>query len=167
MADISAIAAALSSFNTLKNIAQAMITLRDAQALQTKIIEFNGALIEAQTKIFEVHQERTALVEEIGALKAEITALKNWEAEKQRYQLEELPPGVFVYRLKLGMADGEPPHCICERCCQEGKKALLHRDEEVNGIYRLKCNRCGTILDAGRWIQPRSTQIRYDPFEGM
>lgn len=59
MPDISTIAAALSSFNVLKNIAQSMIALRDSQAMQAKIIEFNGAMIDAQTKIFAVNEERS------------------------------------------------------------------------------------------------------------
>src|ERR1039458_8780548 len=61
MPDLSTIGAALTSFNTLKNIAQTMIGLHDRQALQVKVIEFNNAIIDAQTKVFLVNEERTAL----------------------------------------------------------------------------------------------------------
>jgi len=39
---MSTIGAALSSFNALKDIAQAMVSLHDTQAFQMKVIEFNG-----------------------------------------------------------------------------------------------------------------------------
>src|SRR5579872_4213900 len=110
MPDLTAIAAALSSFNELKNIAQAMITLRDAQALQTKIIEFNGALIDAQTKIFAVNEERTALIEKVSALEKEIAQMKAWDTEKQRYELKELRQGTFAYALKADAQPTEPAH---------------------------------------------------------
>lgn len=155
MPDLSAIGVALSSFNTLKDIAQAMVTLRDAQALQAKVIEFNNALIEAQTKIFLVYDERTTLIEKMRALETEIAALKGWEAEKQRYKLEKLPPGVLVYQLRPEMAQGEPPHCICERCYNQGRKSFLHETEPTNGIYHLRCSACGSNLSAGHFSPPR------------
>lgn len=154
MADMSAIAAALSSFNTLKNIAQAMVTLRDANALQTKVIEFNGALIDAQTQIFAVNQERTSLIDQIGQLEKEVANLKAWEREKERYQLQQVPPGSFVYRLKQGMEAGEPPHSICERCYQQGKKSILHQSATNSGLYHLKCNGCGTDMRVGHYNPP-------------
>ncbi len=125
MADLSAIAAALSSLNALKDIAQAMIGLRDAQALQAKVIEFNNAIIEAQTKIFLVNEERTALLERISNLEKEVTDLEAWEATKDRYELKRTSGGGLVWSLKAEAQRSEAPHQICTNCYEKRKRSIL------------------------------------------
>ena len=125
MPDMSTIAAALSSFNVLKNIAQSMIALRDSQALQAKIIEFNEALIDAQTKIFSVNEERSALIERVRGLEKQVVQLEAWNAEKDRYELKAVEHGAFAYALKREAQGSEPPHQICAACYEHGKKSIL------------------------------------------
>jgi len=100
MPDISAISAALSSFNALKNIAQTMIGLHDTQALQAKVIDFNNAILDAQTKIFLVNEERTSLLERIGNLEKEVANLEAWETTKNRYELKRTNGGGLAWSLK-------------------------------------------------------------------
>jgi hypothetical protein len=152
--DLTAIAAALTSFNALKNIAQTMIGLHDSQALQAKIIEFNSALIDAQTKIFTVNEERTALIEHISALEKEVTELKAWDREKQRYELIALAPNVVAYAVKEAMRGTEPPHHICANCYNNRKKS--HLQQLVSGAFhdRFRCNTCGEQLDINKGIPP-------------
>lgn len=133
MADMSTIAAALSSFNALRNIAQAMIDLRDAQAMQAKILEFNGQLIDAQTKIFSVNEERTTLVERVRDLESQIVRMKDWEAQKQRYELAAPFPGCMVFALKRAMSEGQIPHYLCASCYQNGKASILQGREMLGG----------------------------------
>lgn len=128
MTDISSIAAALTSFNALKSIAQTMMGLHDAQALQLKIIEFNGQLIDAQTKIFSVQEERTTLIERVRELEKQIANLEAWEVEKERYELKATRDGAFVYSIKPEAQGTEPPHHICARCYQHRKKSILQRE---------------------------------------
>jgi len=123
--DLSDVAAALSSFNALKNIAQAMIGLHDTQAFQLKVLEFNGALIDAQTKIFAVNEARATLVERVRELEEQVTKLKAWEAEKQHYELKAISKRSFAYVLKADAQGTEPPHQICAGCYQRGKKSIL------------------------------------------
>ena len=125
MPDMGSIAGALSSFSALKNIAQAMVTLHDAKALQLKVIEFNGALIDAQTQIFAVNQERTALIDQIGQLEKEVANLKAWETEKQRYQPADMGDGNIAYVVKPAMRGTEPPHYLCANCYQQRKISIL------------------------------------------
>ena len=127
MPDISTIAAALSSFDALKNIAKSMIALRDSQALQAKIIEFNEALIDAQTKIFSVNEERSTLIERVRDLEKQVIQLETWDAEKKRYELKAFARGAFAYALKPEAQGAEPPHQICAACYERGKKSILQR----------------------------------------
>lgn len=123
--EISAISAALSSFNALKNIAQTMIDLRDAQAFQLKVLEFNGQLIDAQTKIPAVNDERSALIERVRDLEGQVSRMKDWEAQKQRYELAAPFPGCMVFALKRSMSSGQTPHYLCANCYQDGKASIL------------------------------------------
>jgi hypothetical protein len=125
MPDLSAIGAALTSFNTLKDIAQAMLGLHDAQALQAKVIDFNNAIIDAQNKIHLVSKERTSLLEQIGNLKEEVTDLEAWEATKARYEMKKTSGGGVAWFLKKDAQGSEPPHEICAKCYEERKRNIL------------------------------------------
>jgi len=146
MPDISAIAAALTSFNTLKNIAQTMVGLHDVKTLQAKVIEFNNAIIDAQTKIFLVNEERAALIETIRNLEKELTDLKAWETEKQRYQLTDVGDGTFAHALKQSMSASEPPHYICANCYEHAKKSILNHMQMPGGAHSLACSACDAKL---------------------
>jgi hypothetical protein len=77
---------ALASFKAAKDIAEAMIGLRDAQAFQAKLLEFQSNLIDANNAVFAAQDERTALLVRWSAyviLKGDCTG--SMEAEKQRY----------------------------------------------------------------------------------
>jgi len=150
MVDISAFASALTSFKTAKDIAESMIGLRDAQAFQAKLLEFQSKLIDANNAVFAAHDERAALLERIRKLEEEMTRLKAWDAEKQRYQLTEIGPGVVAFVLKEGISQGEPPHQICANCCANGKKSYLQRHLSGPSLDRLKCNTCAEAIDINR-----------------
>lgn len=152
---MTALGAALAAINNAKNIAQTMIALRDAAAFQEKMIEFQGAILEAQERAFAANDERSALIEKVSGLEAQVAKLEGWETETKRYHLESLPPGMFVYTLKPNMADGEPPHHICQTCYQRGKKSVLHSTERSSGgQYQLLCKECGTVLTVGHFRPP-------------
>lgn len=149
MPDLSAIGAALASFNTLKNIAQTMIGLHDAKALQAKVIEFNNAIIDAQTKIFLVNEERTALLKRISNLEKEVTDLEAWETTKQRYELKRTSGGGIVWSLKADAQGTEAPHQICTKCYEDRKRSILQPEGRSNPAVhigkpaKLYCPTCG------------------------
>jgi hypothetical protein len=148
MPDLSAIAAALSSFKTMKDIAQAMIGLRDAQAFQAKLIEFNSALIDAQTNVFSVNEERSALIERVRDLEAKIAEIEGWEAEKKRYELKEVAPRVFTYVLKPEAQGSEPSHWICPGCYQKRQKSILQGLESHSFGWSHSCPSCNLEIRA-------------------
>jgi hypothetical protein len=57
MPDLTAIAAALSSLKAAKDIAEAMIGLRDTAAFQGKLLEFQSKLIDANNAAFSAQEE--------------------------------------------------------------------------------------------------------------
>jgi hypothetical protein len=120
----------------------------------------NTAVIELQAKILAAQEEQSALLQRVRDLEGEIKAFQQWEKEKQRYQLIELPPGVFVFELKPEMMQGEAPHKICQTCYQHGKKSILQQDEPTNGTHHLICNECETRLSVGYFRAQRRANTR-------
>jgi hypothetical protein len=142
MPDITAIGGALNAFNAMKNIAQAMIGLRDAQAFNAKLIEFNGALIEAQTRVFAVNEERTTLIERVHELEARIAEIEGWKAEKNRYELKEMARQNFAYVLKPEAQGSEPSHWLCPHCYQNVKKSILQGLDSAAFGWSHTCPSC-------------------------
>lgn len=163
MVDISSISAALSSLTAAKDIAQAMIGLRDAAAFQSKLIEFQSKIIDAQNSAMAANDERASLLETIRHLEEKMAHLKAWEAEKQKYTLKEVDRGAFVYTLKESAQGAEPEHWICSKCYGNGQKSILQskgspRPEGGPG-YRdtlWKCFTCNSEVRTSGHISPAS-----------
>ncbi len=81
---------ALTSLQTAFNIAKTMVDLRDARAFQAKVIEFQRAIMEAQSSAIAANTAHASLIDQVSALKTEMANLKAWDAEKQKYELQEL-----------------------------------------------------------------------------
>jgi hypothetical protein len=145
--DISAIGAALSSLKAAKDIAEAMIGLRDGAAFQAKLIEFQSKIIDANNNAFAAQEERTALTEEIRRLRQELEAYKAWETEKRRYELRQIGDGALAYALKRDAETTEPEHWICPSCYGQARKSVLQLEIRTPGAaYVYVCHGCGTDL---------------------
>lgn len=160
MVDISAIGSAISAINGIKDIAQAMIGLRDAAAVQEKRIEFQDKIIQAQQAIMAAQEERTTLVQRVDELEKQLARFKAWETEKKRYELKEVDVGAFVYALKGGVASSEPPHWLCAHCYEAGNKSILQRAEGLS-IYDVwwRCPDCRAAIRVGARISPTNRNI--------
>ncbi|HEZ3759431.1 TPA: hypothetical protein WID98_000474 [Neisseria meningitidis] len=126
----------LKGFNQLKT---------EAEVAQ-KTIELNQIIAGIQTDLFEAQSSYTAAISRIDELEKELVAVKNWSTEKQRYQLYELAPGSFVYRLKTEMANSEPIHDICPQCYEQGVKSILQFNGYEGAFHKYPCSRCQTII---------------------
>lgn len=93
----------------------------------------NAAIIELQQKILDAQQSQSELAEKANALEQEVQHLKNWEADKARYQLKEIAIGVVAFAIRDEARAGEPFHLICANCCAGGRKSYLQ--QPVRGQY--------------------------------
>lgn len=167
MVDIAAIGGALGSIKAAGDIANAMLKLHDAKALQEKTIELNRIILSAQQAAIAANGAQSELIARIGQLEKEIADLKNWEADKARYQLTDMGGGVVALAIKEAMRNGEAFHRICANCAASGKKSYLQ--PQVQGPYydRYKCQGCGEQLSVNKGTPPqRYAHSDYDPFTG-
>ena len=152
MPDFTAITQALGALKAVKDIGEATIGLANAAAFRERQIEFQGKIIEAQDGIFAMQQERTALIEKISELEKEITNLKAWDTEKNRYKLVEVGPGAFARVIKPEAQGSEPEHLICTSCYENWKKSILQADPDLArtfGDIRV-CPACGCKVHVAR-----------------
>jgi hypothetical protein len=149
LAGLSAIKAAFDIAKGLKDINDATIR--------------NAAIIELQEKILTAQQTQSALVNTVGNLEAEVRDLKNWEADRKRYELTDIRPGVVALSIKESMRNGEPFHRICADCASRGKKAYLQ--QHVRGPYydEYQCGGCGFKVGIDKGTPP-SHEVDREPY---
>lgn len=145
---------ALASIKSAADMAKTLVELRDITKVREITIDLQGQIAAAQSLAIAAQREQTAFIGEIDNLKKQIVKFENWESEKQRYHLQELPPGIFVYTLKQGMENGEPSHNICANCYNKGVKSLLHITSRNSGRTHWKCHSCGFDEVSGTFVSP-------------
>lgn len=134
---VASISAALSSVKTLYDLTKAMVSRRDVAAFEGKMIEFQAKILDTQADLLAAQEERSSFLARISDLEKEVTDLKAWEAEKQRYELKNFEWGVFAYRLKPEAQGSEPVHLLCTNCFQHGRKSILQGTAEMNMARRI------------------------------
>jgi hypothetical protein len=143
---IAEIGAAVQSFRVLSDMVQTNRTLRNFNELVTAVYEVNAKLRTVQSGALVAQEQHAMLTQRIRELEQEIVELKHWDCEKEYYQLTQLAPGVFVYALKPGIAQDEPPHNLCTNCFDQGQKSILQSCEPGSEITLYGCPRCKTKL---------------------
>lgn len=141
---VAEIAAAVTGIRSALDITKAMVSLHNAEAFRTKSIELQGVVLEALDKAIEARESYAMQTDRIRALEAEVTQLKNWNAEKQNYELKQVGWGAVAYMLKPEKRGTEPPHWLCPTCFAKGEKSFLNFTGVTTGRRHIfKCNGCG------------------------
>jgi hypothetical protein len=156
MVDMAAIAAAASALKSAFDLSKTALSLRDATLLHGKITEMQGEISSALASAITAQTDQMAMLKRVSDLEKEITDLKAWETEKQRYELKAISYGAFAYVLKVETQGSEPPHQICAGCYQHSKKSILQRKARSSvagsnlGIpATLICSECKSEIIAG------------------
>lgn len=135
--------AGVGAFKAMFDAAKALKDINDA-AIR------NAAVVELQEQILAAQQQQATLAERVRTLEAEVAKFEDWEAQKNRYEMQRFEPGVFLYALKQDMAAGEPAHCICPNCYAQRKKSVLHSRGLNHGIEIFDCKACGEHFRTGK-----------------
>jgi Zn finger protein HypA/HybF involved in hydrogenase expression len=131
--------AGLGAFKTMLDTAKALKNMNDA-AIR------NAAVIELQEQILAAQAAQSELVEHVHALETEVTGLKNWDADKQRYELKEVYRGAFAYVLKPAESSVEPTHWLCPTCYNRHQKTILQYKGNPARLRHYECPACHTTI---------------------
>jgi len=124
----------------------------------------NAAAIELQEKILAAQAAQSALIQTVNDLEKEVAGLKDWEADKRRYQLAELRAGLVALSPKHSMQSGEPFHYICADCAANGKKFYLQK--HIAGPYydEYRCGGCKSTIGLDKGTPPSRSDDYEDDF---
>src|ERR1043166_8653467 len=132
----------VTSVNAAIQLAKTLAGVRDASMIDAKVIELREHLIEAQSGVVQAQTDQSALIQEVRDLKEKIMKMENWKEEKHRYQLRQPWSGCFVYLLKESSKGAEPPHWICAKCYDDGRRTILQPQYDKVGFVILVCPTC-------------------------
>jgi hypothetical protein len=142
---IAEIGAAYSGLKTAYDIAKGLnATVTKVQINEIKIA-LQQHIMDAREALDVARETEAASARRIADLEQQIVRLKDWEAQKQRYQLTEISNGVFAHMLKSAVETGEPRHCLCTNCFQHGKPSTLQAEQSY-GVDTLSCPLCKTAV---------------------
>jgi hypothetical protein len=158
MPDIASIASAIGSLKTAADIAKGFLDLKEAAAVQGRVIELQGVILAAQSSALAAQSDQTMLLEEIRHLKEKVAKLEAWEAEKQRYQLTDFGGGTFAYVLRPDAANGQPSHNLCATCFNQGRKTILQHSQD----NWFTCHACKDKIRLGTGSGSQSPQPNTD-----
>jgi hypothetical protein len=139
---------ALASLSTALNIGKSLVEIRDSAKLQEAVIQFNSAIIDAQSKIMESQNVQAAYKDKINELEKECMRLKNWETEREKYTRKEIATGVFVYIENNFVGKFQNAHKFCCDCFDNYKKSTLQQFHITQGRkIGLSChNKCPDLV---------------------
>jgi hypothetical protein len=129
------------------DLAQSVLNLVGAGKGRDDALKLYGQVVAAHQSALTAQASQEALLKEKRQLEEELGRLKDWNAEKQRYQLQDVGQRCMAYALKPGMENGEPPHSICATCYQEGRKSILVPFHiSIGRGEALQCHVCGSEM---------------------
>jgi hypothetical protein len=139
--DISIFQGTITGLKLAGDIAKSLFELKSISDVQAKVVELQSVILSAQNSALAANTHQTAMIEEIRNLKEEIARVKAWEKEKQRYKLIQPWSGTVLYALKKDCSVSEPPHWICTKCYEDGRKSILN-PQKKDGWYVFTCPAC-------------------------
>jgi ribosomal protein L29 len=160
--DISLIQSTISGLKLAGDIAKGFLELKSISEVQGKVVELQSAILSAQSSALSANSAQAAMVDEIRTLKEEIARIKAWETQKKRYKLtSQWKAGGIAYALKESMKESEPPHLICTKCYEDGRKSLLNPLADSNGFVAYVCPVCKSQIPTG-WRGPPTLEYAPD-----
>lgn len=152
--------AGLSAVKTAFDLAKGLQNIHDTAAR-------DRAVIELQKEILAAQQTQATLIQSVSDLEKEVARLKAWDADKQRYKLTDIRPGVMAYSLKEGMEAGEPAHQLCASCYNAGHKSFLAEELWQPGRCTvLVCHDCGSYYYKAGASDAAHKAMKPKPYRG-
>ena len=156
---VTEITSALAGLKSAIDIIKGFNSLELDVAVKEKSVELLNIIISLQSNMLSVQSEYGKLLDSKSEIEKELKELKNNIAEKSKYILVEVAPGILAYTSKETINSSEPKHYLCQNCLDnKNQKSVLQR--KYTDHKDLICNLCKTtyrISDNGGNTQ----QVRF------
>ena len=148
--DLTAIQAAITSLKAATDISRSILEMKSMAEVQSKVIQLQSALLDAQNGALTATTAQFELQERIRTLEAQLKEKGDWEAQKVRYRLVNPWRGpAQTYALKREASNGEEPHFVCASCFHIGKRVILNPINNKDGWVQMVCPSCKAVMDTG------------------
>ena len=141
---ITGLAAAGSAlFNLLKDL-KGIESNPTFDSMTEQVVGLNSRIIDVQSAALELQGQNADLSKQVADLETQLAKMKDWDAEKQRYELRAIGDTAFVYALKPDVETTEPPHWLCCGCYEANHKSFLVVGtlRAERGYIPWKCSQC-------------------------
>jgi hypothetical protein len=155
---IAEIGAGLSSLNAALDLAKGLNATATQATINDVKIELQQRILDAQGALHAANTAQSASADRIRDLEQQIVQLKDWETEKEQYELKQVVVGIVAYMPKPGVPAAQTPHYLCANCFEHGRKRYLQRRHVSDDRASfLQCNECKADLKiSGSGVQELS-----------
>lgn len=136
---------AITSVNATRQIANSLITLRDAELVRSQVFELTNNLMDLQQQLMNAQTQQMELIAKAQNLQKLLDAATKAADISNRYCRYSFPDGSFAYTVKPEIRGEEPVHFLCSNCFEKGEVATLNA-EDSPGVKCLRCPRCRTFV---------------------
>jgi hypothetical protein len=158
--DLALINTAFASLTHIRQLGEAMKDIRDFNLVAAQVAEINSQLLKAQESLFAHSAQMHDLQAKYHGVSEELRKANDALAERGKYQLHELSPGVLVYRCVEGE---QPAHHLCQPCFDKGTKAVLQRHVRWSAVS-LDCPICDKQFHTGEHVATPDLSVSRSPF---
>jgi hypothetical protein len=150
MVDFASVNAVATSLRMAGSIASTLLSLRDEQQMQSKVLELQQLIVSAQSSAIDIQTSQMELLKQVGSLENRIKELEAWGEEKARYELVQLNRGPMAYVLKQSESHTVAPHALCPQCFDNGRKSIFQSNGKINvHEHTWSCTPCKTAIICG------------------
>jgi len=141
---LSEILVALKSLKAASDIADGFSNLKTEAAVNEKVIELQNIILALQNQLFSFQSSYEELNQEKKELLSSISKMKEWEIEKDKFELTEINLGIFVYTYKQKENSVSDKHWFCANCFDsENKLSVFQNKKGGNNFYHVySCPKC-------------------------
>ena len=148
MSDVGGFEVMVQGLQTATTIAKELLGLKLSRNVSAKIIEMNAVILTAQSSALTAQAREMELTYRVRKLEEEVVQFKEWEVQKDNYELKSIEGTSFAYMIKELVKTSEPKHWLCQPCFENAKKSVLQgKEHPAQGRGRFwACNNCGTNI---------------------
>ena len=129
MSDANAFELTLQGIEAVATIAKEFLSFNIGKEASAKAIEMNTVILTAQRHALAAQAREVELTNRISKFEEEVMQLKDWNVEKEDYELQSIGGTAFAYMMKGCVKTSEAKHWLCQPCFENAKKSVLQGKE--------------------------------------
>ena len=155
MSDAGGFEMMVQGLQTATTIAKELLGHKLSRDVSAKIFEMNAVILSTQSSALTAQAREMELADRVRKLEEEVVHLKDWDVQKDNYELQCLAGTAFAYTVKEGVEASGPPHWLCQPCFEISKKSVLQMRKRLErGFGVWGCSVCNAEIRVAAGTHP-------------